>query len=290
MSTFGPDKTSSSKLSPPLLKFIDSCTKYISNLTDFNKYCVWRYTIGSASINTRLIFNKPSENSPRWTYLFFLYHKNTYPTNRKVPRDFYQWQSFFDKPDSYNQLPLDKQLLIANKLIDSYTILLNKIILDGPKTPKGDNIHVYKVASKYPQLPDIVGNKLVPVKQLPFNSVTVIKNFNFAPFIPADASCCLFDISLPPGSICLYIPTDYHAYPFEHEIILPPESTFLVKSIDKQILNYIDKEKINIVTLQSYNKIQLGPVYTINEFYPCKGNCESVQKFFTVYSCIYKNP
>src|SRR5437867_3152472 len=71
-----------------LLDFMLKCTNYISSLSLFGQYCIWRYTIGSASINKYLIFNGiggPSGNDTStisnaiyWTQLFFKYHNNTF--------------------------------------------------------------------------------------------------------------------------------------------------------------------------------------------------------------------
>src|ERR1700761_7402559 len=77
--TFGPDSELPYNVPVPLRKFMLKCTKYIGKLSLFEQYTIWRYTIGSASINTFLIFSKISniKNTLYWCYLFFLYWKNT---------------------------------------------------------------------------------------------------------------------------------------------------------------------------------------------------------------------
>jgi len=293
MNIYGPNISEKYSYNKALIKFIDDCTKYVSKLPDFSKYCVWRYTIGSASINTLLIFNKVSDNSPYWTYLFFRYWNNTYfKSGSVVPQPFTKWKDYFTNPDSFNKLPKDKQIKIAGGIINEYIKLLQQIILKAPKT--SDSFKVYKVSSKYPALPDatIDKNELpIGVLQQPFNSVTITPNFNFAPFISPIADCCLFNIEIPKGSSCLYVSPDYHAYPFEHEIILPFNCIFVVNDIKREILNYINKDIVNIEAVQDINKIRMGPVYTVNQYFPCgNGQCVIWQKPFVTYYCNYSNP
>lgn len=287
--SYGPNPTEKYTNNSALNKFIDSSIKYVSSLNPFYKYCLWRYTIGSASINSRLIFGKMSDNSPYWTFLFFLYYHNTNPTVGNLPRMFLPFYEYFRNPISYNALALDKQMEIAQGVIIAYTASLQAILLEAPKTT--GSFRVFKVSSYYPQLPKEGDPLPVSVLQLPFNSVTVSPYFNFAPFISPTVDCCLFDIEIPAGSSCVYVPSDFHAYNFEHEIILPHHCIFNIQNISRTILNYIDPANVNIVMLQPKDKIQLGNVYAINEYTPCKvGSCLIQQRPFTLYSAVYVNP
>jgi len=291
METYGPQISETYRNSKGLIDFMNKCVKYVSSLDDFSKYCVWRYTIGSASINSRLIFGKLSENAPQWTYLFFLYYRNTFSYSARlvIPKQFKKWSKYFSDPESYRALSLPDRQRFADEVITQYTLLFQKIILKAPKV--NGEFHVFKVASKYPALPEKGQPLPADVLQLPFNSTTISPYFNFAPFISPDSDCCLFDIIMPKGSSCLYVPTEYHAYGFEHEIILPHDSIFKVTNIRKTTLNYIDPKTVNIVQLQDKDKIKVGTVYMINEYKPClNGDCLIQRKQFTVYDCVYKNP
>jgi len=268
-----------------LLEFIDDCNSYVGKLSDFKKYCIWRYTIGSASVNSKLIFNKLSDNSNYWSYLFFLYYNNTF-TSSKVPKPFDKWKVYFNDPKAFTKLTVPDQSIISNGLIDSYIKIMQEIILKAPNV-KG-SFHVFKVASKYPGLPDKAPGEVV---QIPFNSTTVSPYFNFAPFISPTADSVLFDITMPKGSKCLFVPTDLHAYPFEHEIILPYGCTFKVNKISTKTLKYVNPDTVNVDVLQNKDHIQMGNVYDINEYQPCKsGSCSIRQKSFPVYTCDYLNP
>jgi hypothetical protein len=161
--------------------------------------------------------------------------------------------------------------------------------MDCPKTP--GPFHIYKVANPYLELPSIGDRLPSEVLQLPFNSTTILPNFNFYPFVAPDANCCFFDIEVPKGSHCLYIPHEYHAYPYEREILLPYDCKLIVNNIRMGTLDYVSTERIQLVTLQEQNDIRLGNVYDINKYLPC-GNtgCIVEQKPFTIYQCRYENP
>lgn len=286
---YGPAINETYNYNDSLNRFILACTKYISDLPPFRKYIVWRYTIGSGSINSYLIFNKLPDNANYWTYLFFLYHYNTYHSSDNVPYMMSRWKKYFDSPKSFLTLSRSDQSNVAIGVIQSYIVILQLIIIDAP-TPIGD-FKVFKVASKYPGLPDTNNQLPSKVVQLPFNSTTVSPYFNYAPFISPGATCCLFNITIPKGGHCLYIPSEYHAYPFEHEIILPRNCIFNIKSINREIVNYVDPNSVNIVSLQNNDTIRLGSVYQLNEYFPCDGrSCGIQQKPFTVYYTNYLNP
>lgn len=281
METYGPNLSETYTNNPALIKFMDQCTKYIAKLDNFSRYIIWRYTIGSASINSYLIFNKPSDNSVQWAYLFFKYLNNSKITPSPT---FRRYKPYIDNPESIRKEPT-----VAVDLIKDYIMKLFSIIKQGPRTP--GSFHVFKVSSPYPGLPN--SNSEVPAKvlQLPFNSTTISPYFNFAPFLAPSASCCLFDIEIPKGSTCLFIPQEYHAYPFEMEIILPYNCVFNVTHIRKTILNYVDPATVKMVQVQDKSKIQMGAVYQLNDYSPCGTlGCRIQKKPFTVYDCIYQNP
>ncbi len=166
---------------------------------------------------------------------------------------------------------------------------MRDIIKKAPKTP--GEFHVFKVASPYPGLPQSGDELPVPVMQLPFNSTTVTPYFNFAPFLAPTATCCLFDITIPKGSQCLFVPQEYHAYPFELEIILPHSCIFDVQNIRQGILNYVDPKTVDLTQVQPKGQIQMGAVYELNEYSPCGSQqCRIESKMFNVYDCEYISP
>ena len=285
LTKYGPQLSEKYNYSDSLVKFMQQCTKYVADLQQFDRFCVWRYTIGSASVNYVLIFNKLGDNAPPLTYLFFLYYLNTYGVFG-ISSEFSKWTKYFAEPDEYNKLPAEFQRSIASELLSMYTKKLQSIIMKAQATP--GEFHVFKVSSSYPGLPK--NNNEVPasVMQLPFNSTTINPYFNFAPFLAPDAACCLFDIVIPKGSKCLFIPQEYHAYSFELEVLLPFNCIFNIKKIRTAILEYIDPKSVNTITVQQSSMIRVGPVYEINEFNPCgQSYCVIREKEFTVYDTIY---
>jgi hypothetical protein len=281
MNSYGPSINEKYQLNDALLKFIQDSTKYVSKLSNFKKYCIWRYTIGSASVNSYLIFNTISDNATYWTYLFFKYYNNSF-SSAEVEAPFKRWAIFFKDPRLYIVAPESEKRQIAEELIKRYVLMMSLIIKKAPRS--NGSFHVFKVTSKYPALPDNNTQVPIKIKQLPFNSTTILPYFNFAPFISADATCCLFDILVPQGSMCLYVPEEIHAYPFEKEIILAPGAIFDIKNVGLGTLNYVDPKTVSIIRLQDEKDTKIGNVYSLNEYFPCGQNpCMIERKAFTVY-------
>lgn len=300
-SIYGPKQTKDDSLNGPAKQYLNhpvlshmrKCIKYLSNLSTFQQYCVWRYTIGSASINSYLIFNKLSDNSRYWVYLFFAYYRNTFERVEKgeIPRGFTRYKVLFEEPERFQALPFNAQMNIAGDIIVKYIKILQKVILECPATK--EEFNVYKVSSYYPQLPSPNPLEFTPtmVLQLPFNSTTISPNFNFAPFIKPESNCCFFVIRIPKGSRVLYVDQDFHAYPFENEIFLPFGCAFDIVSAKTETLNYIDPLSVNLERLQPQEDTQMGPVYDIDEYNPCKyGECIIQSKPFNVYRANYISP
>jgi hypothetical protein len=130
------------------------------------------------------------------------------------------------------------------------------------------------------------------VKQLPFNSTTINPHFNFAFFIPDEAKGNVFDIHVPVGARVLYIPAEYHAYPFEREVLLPFGSKFTITSVYTGKLDYIDSKSHKIETLQKPpTSIMMGPVYQLNDYEPCIGGaCVIRRKNFRTFVTEYIAP
>lgn len=230
-------------------------TKYLSNLSNWEKYIVWRYTLGSGRINGTLIGIKDDESDYFWVKAFFSnYNWNFYGLNN-IPYPFYVWRNYFQNPDSLSTAPKT----FVQKVIASYTESLQQIILKAPIVPF--DITVYKASTAYSPIlsqSSIARNTLIP--QIPFNSVTYDPQFEFNYFLAPDATCCMWELLIPKGSRCLAINPVFHAYPYEREIILPHHTTFSIQGIEQRILEYVSKESLKLQTLQN-------PPYVIGEVY-----------------------
>jgi hypothetical protein len=270
-------------ISPPLMRHLHKCERYVFNLPQFSQFLIWRYTIGSASINSYLIFDNFSSNSAYWVQLFFDYFQNTFgETTIRIP---YRWRMFakylYDS-NSYKIASTEERQRVAETIIPLYIESLYNIISNAPVVE--EEFKVYKASSNYPGLP--LPDEPLPkiVKQMPFNSTTINPMFNFAIFLSEDAQCCLFEINIKPGNKVLPVPYSLHAYPFEREIILAPNVNFIVTDQFNVQLNAIMKSDVNIIQIQP-KKIVMGPVYEISEFKPCLSNaCNPLRKTMRAFS------
>lgn len=301
---FGPGSEMPIAIPAPLRKFILNGTKYMGRLSLFEQYVIWRYTIGSASINTYLIFGKLSNeaNARYWCYLFFLYWSNTKKASgggrdAAIPRSFTRYEKYFANPSLFKTLdPNDaKTSEMAADIIKRYIATLGRLIKEAPPVKTG--FHVYKVAAPYPGLPESTTDVPKTVVQKPFNSATINPHMNFAFFTKEDATGNLFDLRIPAGVHVLYVPSDYHAYPFEKEIILPPECKFTVTGSYTGKLSVINVDTIDLQQLQTPNaSIMMGPVFEINQFMPCSKDksrtdltCLATKKDFTIFITDYSD-
>lgn len=294
----GPNKPNGSILKTPLINFIQTCTDYVYDLPPLGRYCVWRYTIGSASVNKKLIFGETPENGAYWTYLFFKYANNNGLGDKKLNGTdlgpFRKYLILFQDPESFKKYSLVDQIKIAGVIIDIYVEVLRTIILNAPSVPVG-GFDVYKVSSNYPGLPSISPSafKRTFVEQQPFNSTTVSPNFNFAPFMSLTDQSILFTIFIPAGSRVLWVPSEMHAYAWENEIILPPGCAFDIYRVEMGELDYIDKDSVHVVDVQEKgdNRV-IGNVYDIDRYKPCiySGGCIINKKMMPVFRCVYDSP
>ena len=291
--TLGPDSELPYTIPVGLRKFMLNCTRYVAGLPLFDQYIIWRYTMGSASINAFLIFGKISntDNAVYWVFLFFLFWRNTEQRvgRGNVAPQFAKFEQFFRDPDSLMALPAERRLVVAEQVIPLYIRALDRLIRQTPRVEEG--FHVFKVAGNYPGLPTSPKDVPKKVKQLPFNSTTINPHFNFAMFSTPDATGNMFDLRILAGARVLYVPSEYHAYPFEKEIILPTNSMFTIRASYQGMLDMIDPESINIVTRQKPTRaIMMGPVFEMNVYKPCKsGACEVVRKPFTIFLAEYSD-
>lgn len=270
-----------------ILRFITDCQKYTSNLSQFKKYLVWRYTIGSAAINTRLIFGKDSDNATFWVYLFFLYYKNTVQQVNPlakvkasdVDKKFRKYLEYFNEPRLFMVLPDFMKAKVASDVIKIYTDELQEILQKAPMV-LGTGFRVFKTSSSYPGLPDPNNFEPVEVPQIPFNSTTLASDMNVAVFQAPQGVNYLWSIKIEPGTRGpLFIDSDLHAYSsFEHEVLLPHGVVFDIQNVQRVTLNVVDPANVNIKQIQSKDKISMGTVYDLNEYSPTKSGCTQIQK------------
>src|SRR5580693_894953 len=205
---YGPRSKDKLILSKSLIETQRKHNQYISNLSLWKQYIVWRYTIGSKSINIFLLgFNNEDTELAKtfWIYHFFKYYNN--PTNL-IEKPFKKWIKFFESPGKYLDLNLNMKKEIDNIIIKGYIDTLQSIILKAPVT-MGD-IMVYKVSSEYPELPFKNNFKPKKVYQAPFNSTSYDPQLYFSVFIADNADCCFFSIKIPKGSHVLIISETFH--------------------------------------------------------------------------------
>ncbi|HSW76431.1 MAG TPA: ADP-ribosyltransferase [Candidatus Saccharimonadales bacterium] len=285
---FGPTmNTQYCKIPIHLQHFIQKCDKYINTLSLFHQYCLFRYTVGSKSINMYLINKKIQDDAVTWCQVFFdMWHNTSTNPNHNIPVQYIKYTPFFLNPEEFSQLNDDQQKRVSTRFIKTYVNTLQRIILKGPVVT-GKGFDVFKISIKYDALHQI---KSLPslIKQYPFNSTTVNMYFNFVVFTTLSSTCCLFKIHIPAGSHVLWLSSRIHSYPFEKEILLPFGCVFKINHIHKSILNYINPKDMNIIPVQKKN-FKMGNLYVLDASQPCINHCNIQSKLYTVYDCIYKN-
>lgn len=83
----GPGSRIQLQITPALSDLILLHNQYQANLSIFDQYIIWRYTIGSGSINRRLI-GLPGTNVNQWTYQFFKYYNVKFYGLENIPAPF----------------------------------------------------------------------------------------------------------------------------------------------------------------------------------------------------------
>ena len=76
--------------------------RYIANLSLWKQYLVWRYTIGSGSVNKTLIGIPDPDNSAIWVYQFFKYFNYDLIN---IGTGFQRFRSYFEDPKEFLSLP-----------------------------------------------------------------------------------------------------------------------------------------------------------------------------------------
>ncbi len=254
--SIGPGSETRFMVTSAISKALLEQTRYVSNLKLWEQYLIWRYTLGSGALNASLIGIAKEEQITYWVYNFFGAWNYT---KESIDKSFKEYTKYFENAKVYL---LDKNReKIGKTIVQKVIRQLQKIIMEAP-TIKTE-FYVYKVSSKYPELPEEMSAMNI-VNQKPFNSTTYNPQFNFAPFIAEEATCCLHRIKIKRGSEVLMIPAEYHAYPHEMECLLPFGAKFHVEQIGEAEFNYIPKEQQKFIEVQTKDNLKIGQVYMVD--------------------------
>jgi hypothetical protein len=257
--SLGPGSSTELKIRTNLSNFILEQSKYAFNLGLWDKFIIWRYTLGSGSLNSFLIGLSPNvERTNYWCFLTFTYYN--YPVTLISP-EFKKYTKYFNEPAQFSALNQDEKLEISLSLIKDFVEALRNIVMNAPVVREA--FVVYKTSGEYPGLPD--KDKFYPktVLQLPFNSTTYDPQFNFAPFTSPDSDCCMFILTILKGSHVLYIPSELHAYPHEREVLLPPGCSFNIVKHNIIELDYISLTDAKFIQTQT-QPVHIGEVYRVD--------------------------
>lgn len=258
--SIGPGSTTKFKVTRAISRALLEHTRYVANLKLWDRFLIWRYTLGSGALNTTLIGIAKDDQLIFWTYNLFKSY-NYDPS--QIGKPFIPYTRFFGAVNAKQYLYSPDRLDIAKTIINLVILRLERIILSSPTIAR--DFYVYKVSTKYPGLPDSTqGTVMDIVHQLPFNSTTYNPQFNFAPFIAEDSTCCLHRIHISTGSQVLMVPAEYHAYPHEMECLLPFGADFRVVEVKQETFEYIPKEQQTFILVQDLDALVIGQVYMVD--------------------------
>jgi hypothetical protein len=231
-------------------------TKYLSNLSIWDQYIVFVYTLGSQPVNRRLVGVPVTPKlANRWTFELF---KNYQYGIKNIGRPFKKMAEYFINPNKFIYLSESLKNEITEEALELYTQNLQRIIMQAPVT--SGNITVYKASTPYDE--KLLQNSGFPflLPQPPFNSTSFDPNFDFNAFLGSNSdTCCLWKITIPKGSHVLAIAHPFQAYLTEREVLLPIGSIFEVTGFKNVQLSYWNKREAPI-------KVQHSPYY-IGEIY-----------------------
>lgn len=265
----GPGGDKKLEITPALADLILRHTKYVSGLPLFDQFLIWRYTLGSGSVNKYLLgvntglFNDPATIANRnfWAYDFFRLY--SYP-HSEIRKPFRRYMTYFKRPLDIRILEQqnpERASEVVNNLLSDYADAMIRIIKRAPKLQQ--DVVVWKVSGYYPDLPDPKNFEPRRVLQLPFNSTTYDPELNLGPFMVADSQCCMYRLILRAGTPCLYVNPAYHAYPHEREIILPPGAVFNISKYMETEIDYITTGDQDFVQVQKM-PLKIGEVYRLD--------------------------
>lgn len=252
----GPGGKDEWKIKPSTVFFLNKCNKYINELTTWKKFVIWRYTLGSGSLNKFLIGLPMSNTTQYWIFTTCKLFKGLKSLELyrylQLPYSFKKYSDWFINPShALNQNNYDEFFKL-------FAIEVNEIILNSPKVI--EPFEVIKVTAKYPELPDPQNFRPKKVLQNPFNSTTLDIEMNFGLFMSEES--IIIKLTIPKGANVLFV-GEIHAYPFEYEIILPLFCAFDLKYQTQEIVNYFDDNTTYFRQIQEF-PYALGPVYQLD--------------------------
>lgn len=259
--SLGPGSSTKLEIKRNLSALILEHSKYVLNLPLFDQFILWRYTLGSGTLSTFLIGLPIQDTAKYWIFLFFKYYKYSVS---KISTKYKKFLEYFKSPELYLKLNSKIQDKITKSILTLYSKDLQRIILNSPKVK--NPIIVYKTSSEYPLLPKRTEYKNISLKkpfiveQALFNSTTYDPQFNFAPFTTESSDCCMYEIHIEKGQVCLYIPSEIHAYPHEREIILPMKTSFKIIKVSSIELDFISTSDQQFIQVQN-------PISSIGEVF-----------------------
>lgn len=230
--------------------------RYQMSLSDWDRFVIWSYTLGSSTVNSYLMGTLEKGDLSIWfERMMVTYSQVTRGKGYKLP---FKFQPFFK--GSKNQLAF----------IKLYAKHLQKIILNAPPT-KG-TVKLYKASSPYPNLK--IGN----VYQQPFNSTSYRIDTNYSIFLPPGGLCCMHEITVPKGSSVLFLSPLLSAYPDEAEVLLPYGVSFAVTRTTSYSLNVPKNTSVQWKKVQE-PPFSIGPVF----FYNYSMDCDTVKRQVKTY-------
>ena len=242
--------------------------KYQMNLTDWNKFIIWIYTVGSSAVNSYLFGKEDLSTMKSWCVRFRqLLGETSSSMSYILPKPWLRFKRFLDSKVNLNAEEV-------RRFIALYAENLSLIINQAPTTVSA--FTVYKSSNPYPELG--IGS----VKQLAFNSSSYRVDMNYSVFLPPDGLCCMHKIQVPKGSRVLVLSPLLSAYPDEAEVLLPPNVSFEVYSTSSMKVNF-NKTTVKWKEVQTLRR-RVGPLY----FYDYKGDCNVKEKEVKLYNSVLK--
>lgn len=251
-----------------LVELILEHNRYQSNLSIWDKYLIWTYTLDSGPINRYLLGNKLlSEEDLRWLTGFL----NRWPYGNVVDWNFRKWQNYLRNAQDF--LDYSERETLGRKMIGTIALTLIRIIQEAPR-PLGD-FRLYKGSARYPGLENVVEGEYLVQKLI--NSTSYNPHVNLTQF--TSRNCCAYELQVGPSIPLLIIDRSLHAFPNEMEVLIAPDVRFLLQKIGIRKIGY------TVVNKSAYTLVQQEP-YLIGEMYRQNPHiyCATDEADFTYYT------
>jgi len=232
-------------------------------LSFWNKFVIWSYTLDSSVINGSLLGVLDQERLSRWC--------------SRIARTFADASSRqYSPPKIYERfLPLFEGDILPRKEQQNFLRLyiknLQYLIKNAP--PLTGEITVYKASSPYP------GLEIGKIHQRQFNSSSYRIDMNYSTFLPPGGICCMHRIRIPKSARVLILSPLLSAYPDEAEIILPHSVDFEISAISSMPISVpLKTPELEWKEVQE-PPYTLGPIY----FHNYKVDCRSETRHIELY-------